>query len=397
MERLREYLKKCVRCGQCRSVCPVFQVIRQESASPRGKVYLCTLLATGKERPSRRARHHLSLCLLCRSCSAECPSGVPVHRLVEASRTTPVTSALIYRYLLANPHLLEGAARLLRFLQILHPLASLAPEHSLLRYLTVLPRPSRPARRMLPETVPARGKARAKVGYFLGCGTNHFFPATAISAVKTLAAAGCEVVIPHDTRCCGLPHLAAGERRTAEKLAQHNLKIFQKAGVDLIITDCASCCTTLREAADGVHEEPLPEIVDLNFFLAHHLFPETRKCAVTNGTTVTYHDPCHSFKGQGIFEEPRTVIQNTPGLVYVEMPDSTLCCGGGGTFAIHHPQVSMQILQLKINSIRATGVQTVLTSCPSCMIQLRRGLHAAGLQLKVAHPVELLAERLVPD
>ncbi|NLE06945.1 MAG: (Fe-S)-binding protein, partial [Crenarchaeota archaeon] len=112
---------------------------------------------------------------------------------------------------------------------------------------------------------------------------------------------------------------------------------------------------------------------------------------------VTYHDPCHLVKAQKIKNQPRQVLQNIPGLEFVEMAGADICCGGSGTFGLTHYDLSMKILKRKIENVQNTGAEILTTSCPSCMTQLSYGLREAESPIKVLHPVQLLEKALVKE
>jgi len=105
---------------------------------------------------------------------------------------------------------------------------------------------------------------------------------------------------------------------------------------------------------------------------------------------VTYHDPCHLKRGLGISAEPRKLIE-AAGYELVEMNDADACCGFGGDTLLAHPELCGSILQRKLANIEATGVETVVTACAPCVLQLRGGLHKKGSPIRVMHIAELLA------
>jgi glycolate oxidase iron-sulfur subunit len=107
---------------------------------------------------------------------------------------------------------------------------------------------------------------------------------------------------------------------------------------------------------------------------------------------VTYHDPCHLGREQGVREQPRQILKSIPGLELVEMRDADACCGGGGSFALTHPDLAHEVGQRKAAAIAATGAEAVASGCPSCLSQLRAVLPAgSGGTKAVCHPIELLA------
>lgn len=395
LAELREQYLRCVRCGQCRSVCPVFEVVKNETATPRGRVFLAHLLASGEIAADSQVQAQLSRCLLCRSCSKECPSAIPVHQIVTAARAdlaakvpSPVKK-LVFKKIWTRPRRLALAAKLTRHMQAVGldrlglTLRLLPPGFALPGRL-----PRRPAQTTLPAVTPAAGETRLRVGYFLGCSTNFMFPGVAASTVAVLSRLGCEVTIPPELKCCGLPQTASGEAAAAAALASANSEVFRRLKVQNVVSDCASCTATLKESPEFAGIE-VTELSELLFKLIKKHSPGLKQIQ----KPVTYHDPCHLAKAQGITAAPRELLSLTC-RDFREMDGAADCCGSGGTFALYHYQTSMAILDKKIANLKKSGAQIVATSCPTCMMQLRHGLARHGLKVEVVHTVELLEKAL---
>ncbi|MCD6300396.1 MAG: (Fe-S)-binding protein, partial [Dehalococcoidales bacterium] len=105
---------------------------------------------------------------------------------------------------------------------------------------------------------------------------------------------------------------------------------------------------------------------------------------------VTYHDPCHLGRYQGVAKQPRKILRSINGLDFVEMDRADDCCGMDGTFSINHYQTSQQILKHKIESIRKTNADVVVVNCPGGMIQIQDGLLKHKMPQKVLHLAQLL-------
>jgi glycolate oxidase iron-sulfur subunit len=107
---------------------------------------------------------------------------------------------------------------------------------------------------------------------------------------------------------------------------------------------------------------------------------------------VTYHDSCHLAHGQRITRQPRQLLRAIPGLELIDLPESTWCCGSAGVYNITQPEMAATLLQRKLQHVRTTRATIVATANPGCLLQLATGAAQQGLQLRIAHPVTLLAE-----
>ncbi|MDD3270225.1 MAG: (Fe-S)-binding protein [Syntrophomonadaceae bacterium] len=413
---VKEQIMKCVRCGKCRSVCPVFAEIRNETAAPRGHVFMVQMLRDGKVEPSSEVSERLTTCLMCETCSVNCPSGIDIHELNAAARSyiyeknPSIGKELVFDTLWTKPNWLKTFTKLMGGAQKTG-LQTLARNLGLTKMLPgdlskaeqiLTSVPKHPARHYLPEISPARGEKKYTVAYFLGCGTDLLNPQVARATVDVLTRNGCEVIIPKDMKCCGLPHIANGKIDTARQLAVHNIKIFGSYEYDYIITDCASCSSALAHKnmkflLGGLKIEDEAQafsdkVMDLSIFLIDVLDIKVPANAAADKLKVTYHDPCHLANAQGIKKEPRELLQRIPGVEYVEMGLANRCCGGSGTYSLTHYDLSMQILDKKMDSAMETGADILATCCPSCMMQLRYGVKRHNWDAKVMHPVELISQ-----
>jgi glycolate oxidase iron-sulfur subunit len=106
---------------------------------------------------------------------------------------------------------------------------------------------------------------------------------------------------------------------------------------------------------------------------------------------VAYDEPCHLLHAQKISAAPKSLLRKVPGIELVPLEDADACCGSAGVYSITEPELSKQVLARKIEAIRKSGADTVATGNPGCILQIRYGLKAAGLRVKVVHPIELVA------
>jgi glycolate oxidase iron-sulfur subunit len=261
----------------------------------------------------------------------------------------------------------------------------------------MLPRlPQRPLRRVLPEISLAKGQQRYRVGFFLGCLQSLMFAEESAAAVRVLAQNGCTVVTPKETVCCGMPALGFGKIEQVQEQARHNIATFEKADIEFIITDCATCGSTLKDYGAILADDPewanraaafSKKVRDISEFLLS--IPLEKPQGRLEGR-VTYHDPCHLRRGQGVWKQPRALLQMIDGLEFVELPEADWCCGLAGTQLITHYETSLKVLKRKTDNLAATQAGYVASGCPACQMQLNVGVRRAGLDIEVVHPITLL-------
>lgn len=239
-----------------------------------------------------------------------------------------------------------------------------------------------------------KGKIRGRVAVFPGCAISHFQQDIGRATVTVLSAIGYDVTVPKGLQCCGRPLLSLGDRTSAEELAVHNSVLLTGLGVDAVVTACASCGLTLKREYPKLLPSGVktPRVHDIHEFLSHGL---SEKALGTVQKAVTFHDPCHLGRGQGLCGTARDVLRSLPGLVLVEMKNADRCCGFGGVMRITHGGLSNAIAADKAAMIRKTGASVVVTGCPGCRLQIAEALRRTGSRIEVVHTVQIVEEALV--
>jgi glycolate oxidase iron-sulfur subunit len=258
--------------------------------------------------------------------------------------------------------------------------------------------PQRPLRHTLPVITPSRGQSRFKVGFFLGCAQNLLFADESEATVRVLARNGCTVITPRQVQCCGMPARGYGRLDLVRAQAKHNIASFEKANIDVIVTDCATCGSTLKDYKELLQDDAdwasraevfSAQIRDVSEFLAE--IPLERPKGQLN-TRTTYHDPCHLRRGQKVWQQPRALLSLIDGLDYIELPEADWCCGSAGSQLITHYETSIKVMERKVNNIISAGAQAIATGCPGCQMQLNTAVKRRGLNIRVVHPITLLDE-----
>lgn len=405
-------LDRCVHCGLCLNACPTYRELRLEMDSPRGRIFQMAQVTSGAATITPSYIEHIDLCLACRGCETACPSGVKYGRLVEAARAEIETTIrrpwqirllrwMVFRELLASRFKLGTVGALLYLYQA-------SGLQRLVRTLGFLPQRLREVESLTPEieapfffgyygkVLPAEGERKYRVAFLAGCIANVSFARLNEATVRVLRKNGCEVSIPEKQTCCGALHVHSGLAAEARKLARRNIDALLEGGYDAIITNAAGCGSVLKEYGELLEGDPEYAakalrfsvlMKDVNEFLASiDLSLEKRELPIT----VTYQDSCHLAHGQKIRLAPRKLLRSIPGLQFKEMRLSDLCCGSAGIYNVAHTNLSMALLEKKMDSINATGADVIVTANPGCMLQLRAGVRKFGRGQRVAHVVEIL-------
>jgi glycolate oxidase iron-sulfur subunit len=258
--------------------------------------------------------------------------------------------------------------------------------------------PQRPLRRVLPEITPARGQEKYRVGFFLGCAQSLLFADESAASVRVLSRNGCTVLTPKEVKCCGMPALGYGRLDLVRAQAKHNIEEFEKTGVETIVTDCATCGSTLKDYGEMLQSESewaeraaafSARVRDVSEFLAE-IPLEKPKGRVE--ARVTYHDPCHLRRAQKVWKQPRDLLALIDGLDFVELPEADWCCGSAGSQLISHYETSLKVMNRKLNNLASTGAEVVASGCPGCQMQLNTAVRRGGLNMRVVHPLTLLDE-----
>jgi Fe-S oxidoreductase len=412
-----EQLIRCMRCGACLPVCPTYQVTRLERDSPRGRIRLILGAADGELGLAPAFVETLDYCLDCRACEAICPAFVAYGELVEAARAqlerrrrrpawARLARALLLRWLFASRDRMRLAAAAARAVAR-GGLEDLAAASGALRLLpprlrglhALLPRRAEPFPvDPLPTRTPARGATRRRVAVLAGCVMDYLYHDVNRDTIEVLARNGCEVVVPPRQGCCGSALGHAGDRETARRLARRNIEAFGAEGLDAVVVNAAGCSSFMRHYDALLAGDPAwrgragtfaAKVRDVSEFLVEIGF-QPPKGAVRR--RVTYHEACHLVHAQRISDPPRALLRAIPGLELAELPEAAWCCGSAGIYNIARPDDARVFLERKVRHIASTGAEVVAVGNPGCALQIEAGLRAAGLRVRVAHPVGLLAE-----
>lgn len=244
-----------------------------------------------------------------------------------------------------------------------------------------------------------------KASLFVTCIIDQFYPEVGESAVRVLRRLGVDLDFPKGQTCCGQPAFNSGFWSDAKPLAKRFLKTFR--GERYIVVPSGSCASMVRVFyPELLHDElqllgqaqaMAPRVYELSEFIVDvlgitDLAPYISKSNPATNRKVTYHEACHLRRELGVTTQPRTLMNSLPNVELVEMEQSDVCCGFGGTFSVKYADISGAILKDKLDNIRNTGADTLVACDNSCLMHIAGGIDKQGDSVRPVHLAQLLDE-----
>jgi fumarate reductase (CoM/CoB) subunit B len=356
-------LRSCIECLSCLSVCPPLKET-SEFAGPYFMRYFGKFALDPRdcgERIQTSFDEGLYCCTSCSKCVEVCPKEINTF---------------------------GGAIEKLRELSCRKGIGPLPP-HKVVRELiektgrSVEPLGESFIKSISQEPSSESGELKPKIAFFTGCMIDYRLPDVGFALLDVLKNQGIDVIVPVNQVCCGSPMIRTGQTEIVEDIVKKNAEVFKD--YDIIITVCAGCGATLKNDYPkyGVNLN----VVEISEFLADNLNIDNMNPV---DLKVTYHDPCHLSRGQGIRKEPREILNKIKGLEFVEMEEPDRCCGSGGGVRSGKPDLAAKIGKRKVDMIMDLDVDAVITICPFCEYHIRDSLKKEGLEIDVLNILKLL-------
>lgn len=239
-----------------------------------------------------------------------------------------------------------------------------------------------------------------KVSLFVTCLVDQLWSSIGTSCVAVLRRAGCEVEFDDRQTCCGQPAFNTGYRDEARQVAKRFIEIFEETSAEAIVSPSGSCTAMVHHFPELFSEDPqwlgraeaiAARTYELSSFLVRVL--KIDDVGASWQGRLTWHDACHGLRDLNLKSEPRALICNVRGAEFVELENAESCCGFGGTFSVKYPEISLAILDQKIEAIERADVQAVVSGDASCLMQIGGRLSRKGSNVAVMHLAELLNQR----
>ena len=412
----------CVKCGKCIPVCTIHNVNADEVTSPRGFIDLLGAYQKGKLELDKNAKDIFESCFLCTNCVDVCPKSLPTDMVIEQVRADIAEKFGIawfkraFFFLLRHRTTMDILFKLGYVFQtcgfkIQSGIDSMTPRFRM---------PIIKSGRLLPsltktsflnahkeELIDNGGKRR--VAIFIGCLGNYNYPGIGEGLLTILKHLGIDAFLAKEQKCCGAPAYFTGDFDTVDYLAKHNIEYFEKFidEVEAIIIPESTCSAMIRiDYEHFFHDQPewkaralklKPKIFMATEWLDHQT--HLKQLLASKGkldTLVTYHDPCHARKMQGVYKEPRALVGQNYKIT--EMSDPNQCCGFGGvTMQTEKFHFARAAGKPKAAMIKQTGATVVAAECSACRMQLNNAMYEAQLDTVFKNPIELIAEALEAD
>ena len=416
----------CVKCGKCKPVCTIFNINQDEATSPRGFIDLLGAYERNELELDKTAKDIFESCFLCTNCVEVCPNDLPTDMIIEQVRSDIAKKfgiawyKRLFFFLLRHRKTMDFLSKLgwvfqTCALKIDEKKQSALPRFSLpiVKKGRVLPfADARSFLNKYPANIFAKNKKveetkKNKVAIFIGCMSNYTYTNTGDSLVKILKKLELDIMIPKKQLCCGAPAYFTGAFDTVDYLAKKNIEYFETwiDEVDAVIIPEATCSAMIKQDWEHYFHDQ-PEWKERAIKLSKKIFMATKwlenstdlkNLLATSGKKfdelVTYHDPCHAKKMQGVWQEPRTLLKQN--YVLKEMSDSNRCCGFGGvTMQTEKYDFAKAAGAPKAAMIKETKAQIVSAECSACRMQITNSLYLADVDVQFKNPIELIAQAL---
>ena len=236
------------------------------------------------------------------------------------------------------------------------------------------------------------------VDLFIPCFVDQMTPRVGMAVATVLERLGHTVSYRPAQTCCGQPSFNSGYWEEAREVAIRTLAVF--SGADVVVGPSGSCVAMMRVfypelLADTPHEQAALDLASRTFEFGEFL---VERLGVTDVGArfphrVTYHDGCHGLRELRIKTAPRQLLAAVEGLSLVECDEQESCCGFGGLFSVKFPMISTAMAEVKAGSLDRTACDWIVSSDPSCQLQLDGWLSRQGKKARTIHLAEVLAAR----
>ena len=253
-----------------------------------------------------------------------------------------------------------------------------------------------------------RKGSRPRARIFVTCVVDQLFPEVGVAAVRVLRALGDEVEFDPEQTCCGQPAFNTGYWNEARDVARRLLGQYDDSAP--VVVPSGSCAAMIRNyyaelfAGDPVNlaraRRLARRVYEFTEYVAEFFAPDQLAAALADPppdaetVSVAFHEACHAKRELGVDAQPKAILDALPGVDRVDLPQSEVCCGFGGTFSVKYPDISGAMLRDKLDRIAESGADLATACDASCLMHIRGGLRRRESPVQTAHIAELIAQNL---
>ncbi len=370
LEYYKDILYQCGKCGTCRTafhengwprVCPSGEYGKFEAYYLGGKNLLAWAVNSDRLKWTENLANIFYQCSVCLACTQQCQ--IPEIHYYAGEWLMAMREKAVEKGLGPMPEQKKYS------------------EHVALEYNPYLEK-HKNRTNWLPSHI--KQSQDAKLAYFVGCTTSYREQNIAINTAEILNTLQVDFKLLQDEHCCGSPVYMTGQTEEAKQIAKANIGIFKDEGIEKIITSCAGCYRMLKETYPNKFElEHGIEVLHLPEFILEKINNNEVKFDNNLNMKITYHDPCHIGRHMGIYEPPREVLKNIPGINLIEMPrnkQNAWCCGSGGGVRSAFKDLSSFAANERIEEAKETTAEAIVSCCPFCLNQFKANIKDNGLK-----------------
>jgi len=391
---------KCVLCGMCLPHCPTYSLAQNENESPRGRLVLGKALLSGDVEESEALIEHIDHCLVCRGCEKSCPSGVKFGAFMDGLRThlsKPENPEHDFTDILVNQEKRRALNKKLWLGQRsgAFNIGKLFLGDAETRILNSLPKLER--FQELADNYPANNSELAKIMLFTGCNSELLGNSLVFTALSVLNKLGVSVEVPKQQVCCGGLSRHHGDAQTADDLEVENLAAFSTDENIPIVTLASGCGASLLDygglESDAKTNAFSSRITDINQFIVEHIKANPASLKPLH-KKVILHTPCSMKNVMRQDNAVQALLSMIPELKVKPITSQRGCCGAAGTYMYDHADNADALRDPIIDEIKNQQAEILITTNIGCAMHIQAGLKDAGVNIKLMHPVELLAEAI---
>jgi Fe-S oxidoreductase len=236
-----------------------------------------------------------------------------------------------------------------------------------------------------------------KVLFWPGCNTSYRLPEIVESTAKIFANGNLDFgLLGRKEECCGLILYLMGFWEEATKYGIQMISLLKDSNLELLVTNCAGCYYAFTKIYSTLG-------LELPIRVAHtsQMFEDILKNASLNlkpfKKDFLWHDPCDLGRHCGVYESPRNVMRQIPGLNLIEHPlnrEHTICCGAGGGLWMYKEELTKQVAHQKLLEAIPSSLEGIASGCPACILNLRNSIRENDLSIEVHDLSELVAKSI---